>query len=234
MYSRFHHLWGQLSAWRLSALQWLASRQSQSALVAADASGDKDNTSAATRTADSPSRSGHTGKSEKVFQDHALQDRALQERALQKEILANRNFSLAEAIGREGGSFMKGESAIPRPLRALTQINQFITTHIKEPTGTLSTTLRQWASTDLRVSRQLDTPLVALAQIIENLLSDPTTFCEFFRQVAIAESQLTGDRPYFQPLGQTPHPDAPHTHDNIRQQLGALLQTLKALQQHQQ
>ncbi|MEM6599003.1 MAG: hypothetical protein AAF635_12745, partial [Cyanobacteria bacterium P01_C01_bin.69] len=37
---------------------------------------------------------------------------------LQQEIRQGRKFSIAEAIGREGGSFMKGESAVPRPVRA--------------------------------------------------------------------------------------------------------------------
>ena len=224
MYSRFHHLWGQLSAWRLSALQWLASRQSQSALLAADASGDKDNISAATRTADSTSRSRQTGKSEKVFQDHALQDRALQDRALQKEILANRNFSLAEAIGREGGSFMKGESAVPRPVRANNAIKQFLDSQLIDTSSAFATTLFTWAKADIRVSRQLDTPLVALAQILESLLSEPTTFYEFYRQVAIAQATITGDRPHFQQPGEPPHPEADYSHKLIRTQLLELLE----------
>ncbi|MGB3668789.1 MAG: hypothetical protein WA984_01660, partial [Phormidesmis sp.] len=48
----------------------------------------------------------------------------LQTDDLQTEIRLARKFSLAEAIGREGGSFMKGESAIPRPLRAATELNR--------------------------------------------------------------------------------------------------------------
>ncbi len=141
---------------------------------------------------------------------------------LQREIRAQRKFSLAEAIGREGGSFMKGESTIPRPLRAIAAINQFIITHISDPAGPLSTTLQTWAKDDIRVSRQLDTPLIALDQIIESLLTAPTTLAEFARQVAIAHSQLTGDRPYFQQLGQPPHPATPYSHAAIRQRLSQL------------
>ncbi len=141
---------------------------------------------------------------------------------LQREIRAERKFSLAEAIGREGGSFMKGESAIPRPLRARTELDRFITAYLHEPTGALATTLYTWASDDIRVSRQLDTPLVALAQILESLLAEPTTFSEFARRVAIAHSRLTGDRPHFQQFGQPAPADVEHTHQSITLALTAL------------
>lgn len=148
---------------------------------------------------------------------------------LQQEIRAQRKFSMAEAIGREGGSFMKGESTIPRPLRATTEINQFITAHLSDPASALSTTLQAWACDDIRVSRQLDTPLRALEQIMASLLAEPTTFCEFARQVAIAQSKLTGDRPYFQLPNQPPHPEASYTHATISAELKNLLADL---QQH--
>ncbi|MEL6602242.1 MAG: hypothetical protein AAFP20_03325 [Cyanobacteria bacterium J06614_10] len=146
---------------------------------------------------------------------------------LQAEIRSERPFSLAEAIGREGGSFLKGESTIPRPLRAIAAINQFLSTHLTAPSDALATTLSTWASQDIRVSRQLDTPLTALSQILDSLLSEPATFCEFARQVAIAHSQLTGDRPHFQQPGKPPHPDAEHTHDSIRQTLSDLQHQLQ-------
>ncbi len=145
---------------------------------------------------------------------------------LQHDIRMQRKFSLAEAIGREGGSFMKGESTIPRPLRAIAKINQFIITHLNDPASALSTTLQSWASHDIRLSRQLDTPLVALDQMITSLLLEPTSFGEFARQVAIAHSKLTGDRPYFQRPDQPPHPDADYTHASIRAQLTDLQQHL--------
>lgn len=148
-----------------------------------------------------------------------LQQNNLQQNDIQKEIRDGRKFTLAEAIGRESGSFMKGDSSIPRPLRAATQINQFITKHSTDPAGALPTTLCTWANNDIRVSRQLDTPLVALAQIIESTLNEPTSFCELARQVAITHSQLTGDRPYFQSFGQPPHPEAEYTHDAISAEL---------------
>ncbi len=46
--------------------------------------------------------------------------------AIQREILAGRKFSLAEAIGREGGSFLKGDSPVPKQAQATAEINAFI------------------------------------------------------------------------------------------------------------
>ncbi len=147
---------------------------------------------------------------------------------LQREIRAERKFSLAEAIGREGGSFMKGESAIPRPLRATNAIKQFITTHSDDPTGALATELYVWSIADIRVSRQLDTPLGALFEIVESLLSESTTFYEFARRIAIAQAKLTGDRPHFQKPNQLPLPEAEHTHDSIKQYLLDIAKQLEA------
>lgn len=120
---------------------------------------------------------------------------------------------------------MKGESTIPRPLRAMTEIKQFITTYL-EPAGAISTTLQAWASSDIRLSRQLDTPLVALSEIIASILAEPMTLSEFARQVAIAHSQLTGDRPQFHRPGEPSDPTAAHTHDAIRAVLSNLGQQI--------
>ena len=146
---------------------------------------------------------------------------------LQAEIRAERQFSLAEAIGRESGSFMKGESAIPRPIMAANTIRQFIVTQSLDPSGGVATELVNWSVADIRFSCQLDTPLVALTQIVESLLNEPTTFYEFARQVAITQAKITGDRPYFQQPGQPPHPEAEYTHRSISQYLLEIAQLLE-------
>lgn len=151
----------------------------------------------------------------------------LPSQSIVREIRSQRKFTIAEAIGREGDNFMKGESAIPRPLKAITEINQFVTTHLPNPNGPVSATLQSWAKEDIQVSRHLDRPLTALSLIIESLLNEPTTFQEFFRQIAIAQSKLTGDRPHFQSPNHPPHPNAAHSHESVRQQLIHLLKKLQ-------
>ncbi|MEL6139363.1 MAG: hypothetical protein AAFR42_18400 [Cyanobacteria bacterium J06628_6] len=41
-----------------------------------------------------------------------------------------RKFELADAIAREGANFLKGDDSIPRPLRAMAQVNQFISDNL--------------------------------------------------------------------------------------------------------
>jgi hypothetical protein len=145
--------------------------------------------------AHSPAQTTYARPADPLSEDRASE--TLVSETLQREIRAQRKFSLAEAIGREGGNFMRGESTIPRPLRATAAINQFIVAHLNDPAGALSSTLQAWAKEDIRVARQLDRPLVALTQIIEGILANSITLGEFARQVAIAHSQLTGDRAIF-------------------------------------
>lgn len=138
---------------------------------------------------------------------------------IEKEIRSGRKFSIAEAIGREGGGFMKGESAIPRPLKAANEVKQFITTYSGKSTGVLADELYAWTIADIRFGAQLDTPLVAIALTVNSLLKESAMFYEFARQVAIAQAKLTGDRPYFQQPGRLPHPESDYPHHAIRQYL---------------
>ncbi|MEM6450262.1 MAG: hypothetical protein AAF703_08115 [Cyanobacteria bacterium P01_D01_bin.105] len=138
---------------------------------------------------------------------------------IEADIRATRKFSLADAIGKEGGGFLRSGSTIPRPLQATNVIDHFIQTHTREPTSALATTLQQWSHHDIRLSQRLDAPLSALAALVDALLTEPTTFYEFARQIAIAHGQLTGERPHFQQPNHPPHPDADYTHDSIRTEL---------------
>jgi len=123
---------------------------------------------------------------------------------------------------------MKGESIVPRPVRAANTIKQFLDSQLTDPSSAFATTLFTWTKADIRVSRQLDTPLVALSQVIESLLSEPTTFYEFARQVAIAHSHITGDRPYFQQPNKPSHPEATYTYKSIQAQLLGIAQSLRS------
>ena len=49
-----------------------------------------------------------------------------QDLLLQQDILRDRPFSLAEAIGREGGTFLKGESTVPKLVQVITEIIAFL------------------------------------------------------------------------------------------------------------
>lgn len=146
---------------------------------------------------------------------------------IQQDILTGRQFSLAEVIGREGGSFLKGESPIPRLLQAKAEINLYIDRYLTDSSGALKAVLQTLITTDeICISRQLDSPLVALREHLELLVDNPELLYEFVKQVDVKWGQLFGERPYFQQPGQPPHPEDEYTHESVHRQLVELLQRL--------
>ncbi len=149
---------------------------------------------------------------------------------VQKDIRSGRPFSLAEVIGREGGSFLKGESPIPPLLQAVAIIHCFIDQHLCDSTGAVQMTLQNWVKSDEgRISQHLNSPLNALKGILEDItnLTKPSTLYEFVRQVDVRWGQIYGERPHFQQPGQPPHPDDEYTHESVHQQLIELLNLLE-------
>lgn len=147
---------------------------------------------------------------------------------LQRQIRAGRKFSLSEAIGREGSSFLKG-SQVPRPLRALAAINGWIDQHLSDPHGALQPCLKRWIKTDGRIGKYLDEPLTALQVIGLDIIENPQILYEFARQVAIECGQMNGERPYFQKPGTEVPPDAAYSHKSIQ---GILAEFLHKLEHH--
>ena len=149
---------------------------------------------------------------------------------LQREIRAERKFSGGEAIGREGGSFLKGSQAmVPRPLRALATINGFIDQHLNDRAGALQPCLKRWVKTDVRIGKYLDEPLMALQTTVAEIVQQPQVLYEFARQVAVEWGLINGERPYFQKPGLAAHPDAAYSHESIREILIDLLTQLAML-----
>ena len=143
----------------------------------------------------------------------------IDEDLLLQDIIEGRPYSLAEAIGREGGTFLKGESTVPKLVQVITKINTFINRHLEDPAAALQAILHQWVKGDPRVSQYKETPLVALAEILQGLIDNPPLLYELVRQVDIKWGQMYGERPHFQQPGQVPHPDDEYTHESVRQNL---------------
>jgi len=145
---------------------------------------------------------------------------------IRQDILQGRKFSLAEAIGREGGTFFKGESLIPKLLQAKAEINLFIDRHLTDPSGALKAVLQSLvASDEAYVSRHLESPLEALHEFLERLVRNPQVLYELVRQVDVKWGQLSGERPFQRP-GEPPNPDDPYTHESVQQHLVRLLDAL--------
>lgn len=149
----------------------------------------------------------------------------------QQEILRGRQFTLADVIGREGGSFLKGESPVPKLVQALTAIDNFIIHHLYDASGSLQAVLQEWVrSYDDRVSQHLNEPLRALEEILSTLLTNRELLYELVRQVDVKWGQMNGERPYFQRPGQTPDPEDEYTHESVAQRLQDLLAQVQIAQ----
>jgi hypothetical protein len=150
------------------------------------------------------------------------------DRTIENEARAGRKFTLADVIGREGGSFFEGESPVPRLARAEAALDLFIDRHVKDPSGALRSVLKRSVGTsETIVGKHLDDPLLALEAIVEKMLATDEQLHEIVRQVDFEWGQIMQERPHFQKPGQEPHPDDEHTHAGTRSELEALLHKLR-------
>jgi hypothetical protein len=146
---------------------------------------------------------------------------------IQQEIRAGRSFSIADVIGQEGGSFLKGESPVPKLLQAKAEINLFIDRNLVDSSGALKAVLQTLVTTDdACISRSLNSPLAALRELLEMLVHNPQLLYDFVKQVDMKWGHFFGERPYFQQPGQPAHPDDEYTHESVHQQLVDLLKLL--------
>ncbi len=149
-------------------------------------------------------------------------------KAIQQEILAGRKFSLAEAIGREGGNFLKGESPVPKFVQATTEINTFIALNLEDSSSALQAILQTWVKGDEGgLSRYLDSPLEGLKQLLNKILGNSELFYELARQVDFKWGQMYGEGTYFQSPGQKAHPNDEYSHEFVEEKLKNLLNKIE-------
>ena len=150
-------------------------------------------------------------------------------RKIEQEIRLGHQFSLADVIGQQAGSFLQGDAAIPRLVRANTAINGFIDQHLSDSSGALEAVLRNWVKIEeTRISQHLDDPLMALREILLLVTSNLQMLYEFARQVDVKWGEIYGERPRFQQPNQPPHPDDEYTHESVQAKLTDLLKSLEA------
>ena len=149
-------------------------------------------------------------------------------RRIEKDILSEQKYSLANAIGREGGNFLKGESPVPKMVQITTEINLFIDQNLPDASGALQSVLKNWVKSDPILSQDLDSPLKGLDQIIEKILNNQGLFYEIVRQADLKWGQMYEERPYFQKPGQPAHPDDEYSHQSVREKLSQLQQKLSS------
>lgn len=148
---------------------------------------------------------------------------------LERQIRAERKFSLAEAIGRMGGSdLLKGESPVTRKRQAELALEQYLERHLIDSEGALLVVLlRRVRDGEILLRREYKQPLMAMAETIERILASESRLEFFVREVDAEWGRIHREIPHFQRDGEPPHPDDPYTFSSVRKTLHGLLLQLR-------
>ena len=146
---------------------------------------------------------------------------------LQREILKERKFTLAEAIGRMAGpGAMKGASPMPRMRQAEMEIESWLRSHLTDSAGTLQVALlRNVKGSDLLL-KNFEQPLVVLADFCRRVLDSDYLLAELVREADVEWGRVMGERPYFATEGKPPDPEDPYTIESVRSALTAVVTQL--------
>jgi len=148
---------------------------------------------------------------------------------LEREILKERKFTLAEAIGRLAGpGAMKGISPIPRMQQAEIEIESCLRNHLADAAGTLQVVLHRNVKGSELLLNNFEQPLVVLAAWCQRVLDSDYLLEELVRDADVEWGRVMGERPFFEQKGSSPHPEDPYTIESVRNALTGLLEQLAA------
>jgi hypothetical protein len=150
---------------------------------------------------------------------------------LEREILKERKFTLAEAIGRLAGpGAMKGESPVARMQQAETEIESWIRSHLADTGGALQVVLHRHVKGSELLLNNFDEPLAVLAGYCQRVLDSEYLLQELVRDADIEWGRVVDERPCFEKVGSPSHRDDPYTVESVRRALCGLLKQLGAAQ----
>jgi hypothetical protein len=148
---------------------------------------------------------------------------------LEREIRKERQFSLAEAIGRLAGpGMMKGASPIARKQQSEAEMEDYLRRHLLDAGGVLPVVLLRRVKESELFLNHFDQPLFVLASGIQRVLASEYLLKELVREADVEWGRTLGERPYFEEEGCPPHPDDPYTNESVRATLTRLIEKLTA------
>lgn len=160
--------------------------------------------------------------------DSQKKKRSKEDTELQREIRAGRKFTLSEAIGRMAGpGAMKGVSPISRKKQAENEIESYLKSHLSDTSGALRTVVLRRLSSSEHLDGRYDQPLQFLADGLRHVLASELRLRDVVTDADIEWGRITGERPFFEKEGSSPHPDDPFTLQSVRTALTELLAGLE-------
>jgi len=146
---------------------------------------------------------------------------------LEREILKDRKFTLAEAIGRLAGpGCMKGASPIARMQQAEIEVASWLRRHLVDAGGALEVVLHRHVKGSELLLNNIDQPLVVLAGCCQRILESEYLLQEVARDADVEWGRAMGERPYFEQVDEPHHPDDPYTIESVRNSLTDVLKQL--------
>lgn len=151
---------------------------------------------------------------------------AREDAEIEREIRSQREFSLAEAIAREGGDLLKGASPVKRKRQAELEIRQHLERHLDDSEGALGVVLlRRVRESESLLETGYEQPLAILARVTERILGSEARLRRFVAAVDAEWGRIYSERPYFERDGEPDSRD-PYTNSSVRESLERLLERL--------
>ena len=146
---------------------------------------------------------------------------------LERAVLADRKFSLAEAIGRMAGpGAMKGASPVTRKAQAEAAVDDHLRRHLADAGGVLVGVVLRHVSGGEALLADYDRPLAALAGYVRQALGSEFQLRELVREADAEWGRVMGERPHFDAPGRPPDAADPYTAASVRAGLSRLLESL--------
>lgn len=159
--------------------------------------------------------------------DNQEKERSDADAELQREILRDRKFSLAEAIGRMAGpGAMKGQSPITRMQQAEVEIETWLRYHLLDAGEGLQVALLRGVKRSDMLLQNFEQPLAAFSGYCQQVLSSDYRLQELVRDADVEWGRVFGERPYFESPGSAAHADDPYTIESVRSTLALLIKQL--------
>jgi hypothetical protein len=148
--------------------------------------------------------------------------------AIEREVLADRDFSIAEAIGRMGGKdLLKGASPVGGKDQARLALRHALREHLPDPERALKVVLlRRLVESEALLSESFQNPTELLIRYVDRMLDSDDRLRHLVREADIEWGRANQTRPFFEKEGEPPHPDDPYTSASVRTQLTRLRERL--------
>ena len=140
----------------------------------------------------------------------------MDKKKIEKLARKGHKFTLESGIASQSSGIFKGASPIPQIVQLKTEINLYIRDHVQDSDGILKKILeRKVSQSDLLILENMNKPLLALKNIVEQVLRCDESLFEFVRQIDQDHGMTYQERPHFQSPGQEAHPDDEYTHESV-------------------